>query len=573
MVSKILLKNVLGFIISKVYPIITGICHRYWSPRNGNYLGMLEVIAQYDDFLSNHLQEHANRGRGHINYLSHHVMEEIIQIMGDTILKEMITRLKQSKYYSVSVDSTPDAAHVDQLTLVLRYMEGKDPVERFFAFMDNPGHCAKDMFIAMTDFLRSNNIEIADCRGQSYDNASAMSGQYNGLQTLIKEENELAEWVPCSAHSLNLVLKDSADSCHAAVDFFYFVEKLFVFFSASTKRTELLNNSEAKLSLKRISTTRWSCRADATKALIKDYKPLQIALEKLSTDTQEKGETRAEAMGLLRRMNTLEIGIYACFWNNILQRANATSKKLQTVKLDLNSAVASLHSLREYIKDKRGEFQVFEREGEELTGATYQVERQSRRKDDISSPSKKFEVQSFLPVIDVFLSSLEKRTKAYEGIAQKFGFFRNITKMNKKDLKAAAQRLVAAYPSDLDHSFDSEIIQFSAFVQYYINEEPKKVSFEQFCYNLLHDKEVKESFPNVEVALRMYLSLMISNCSGERSFSKLKLIQNRLRTSMGQGRLVHLVMMSLEWDILRELDFKDVIHFFATAKSRKVSCF
>ena len=322
------------------------------TPRNGNYLGMLEVIAQYDDIL----QEHSNRGRGYINYLSHHVMEEIIQIMGDTILKEMITRLKQSKYYSVSVDSTPDAAHVDQLTLVLRYMEGKDPVERFFAFMDNPGHCAKDMFIAMTDFLRSNNIEIADCRGQSYDNASAMSGQYNGLQTLIKEENELAEWVPCSAHSLNLVLKDSADSCHAAVDFFYFVEKLFVFFSASTKRTELLNNSEAKLSLKRISTTMWSCRADATKALIKDYKPLQIALEKLSTDTQEKGETRAEAMGLLRRMNTLEIGIYACFWNNILQRANATSKKLQTVKLDLNSAVASIHSLREYIKDKRGEF-------------------------------------------------------------------------------------------------------------------------------------------------------------------------------------------------------------------------
>ena len=44
----------------------------------------------------------------------------IIQIMDDTILKEMITRLKQSKYYSVSVDSTPDAAHVDQLTLVLR---------------------------------------------------------------------------------------------------------------------------------------------------------------------------------------------------------------------------------------------------------------------------------------------------------------------------------------------------------------------------------------------------------------------------------------------------------------------
>ena len=112
---------------------------------------------------------------------------------------------------------------------------------------------------------------------------------------------------------------------------------------------------------------------------------------------------------------------------------------------------------------------MFEREGEELTGATYQVERQSRRKDDISSPSKKIEVQS----IGVFLSSFEKKTQAYEDIAQKFRFLMNITKRNKKDLEAAAQQLVAAYPSDLDHSFDSEIIQFSALVQYYINEEPK----------------------------------------------------------------------------------------------------
>ncbi len=64
----------------------------------------------------------------------------------------------------------------------------------------------------------------------------------------------------------------------------------------------------------------------------------------------------------------------------------------------------------------------------------------------------------------MFLSSLEKRTKAHEDLAQKFGFFRNITRMDKMDLRAAAQQLVAAYPSDLDRSFDSEIIQFSAFI-------------------------------------------------------------------------------------------------------------
>ena len=69
----------------------------------------------------------------------------------------------------------------------------------------------------------------------------------------------------------------------------------------------------------------------------------------------------------------------------------------------------------------------------------------------------------------------------------------------------------------------------------------------------------------------MYLVLMVTNCSAERAFSKLKLIENRLRTSMTQERLVSLAIMSTESDILREIDFTTIITDFAAAKSRKVS--
>ena len=62
---------------------------------------------------------------------------------------------------------------------------------------------------------------------------------------------------------------------------------------------------------------------------------------------------------------------------------------------------------------------------------------------------------------------------------------------------------------------------------------------------------------------------MITNCSGERSFSKLKFIKNRLRTSMTQERLCHLTLMSIESDILDELDLSDIIDDFACRKSRK----
>ena len=66
---------------------------------------------------------------------------------------------------------------------------------------------------------------------------------------------------------------------------------------------------------------------------------------------------------------------------------------------------------------------------------------------------------------------------------------------------------------------------------------PGNISTELFLYKLIVDKRVQDTFPNVAIALRMFLVLMVTNCSAERSFCKLKQIENRLRTSMTQGRL------------------------------------
>jgi len=64
--------------------------------------------------------------------------------------------------------------------------------------------------------------------------------------------------------------------------------------------------------------------------------------------------------------------------------------------------------------------------------------------------------------------------------------------------------------------------------------------------------------------------MMVTNCSGERSFSKLKRIKNELRGTMLQERLNSLSLMSIECDMLKNIDFKEVIDDFANLKSRKV---
>ena len=52
----------------------------------------------------------------------------------------------------------------------------------------------------------------------------------------IKEMSRYTEYIPCFAHSLNLVGKCAAECCPEALRFFSFVENIYTFFSASTHR-------------------------------------------------------------------------------------------------------------------------------------------------------------------------------------------------------------------------------------------------------------------------------------------------------------------------------------------------
>jgi hypothetical protein len=89
---------------------------------------------------------------------------------------------------------------------------------------------------------------------------------------------------------------------------------------------------------------------------------------------------------------------------------------------------------------------------------------------------------------------------------------------------------------------------------------------------LAHLVEMKsvDNFPNYCVALRILCTIPVTVASGERSFSKLKLIKTYLRSSMHQERLNNLAMLSIENDIGQSLNYDDVIDSFAAAKSRKV---
>ena len=64
-------------------------------------------------------------------------------------------------------------------------------------------------------------------------------------------------------------------------------------------------------------------------------------------------------------------------------------------------------------------------------------------------------------------------------------------------------------------------------------------------------------FPNICVGLRIFLTLPVTVASGERSFSKLAYVKNKLRNSSTQDRMVALSLLSIESELAREIDFND----------------
>ena len=68
-------------------------------------------------------------------------------------------------------------------------------------------------------------------------------------------------------------------------------------------------------------------------------------------------------------------------------------------------------------------------------------------------------------------------------------------------------------------------------------------SIELKIFLLLNENQCANTFPNVHIALRLYLYEMASNCMGKRSFSLLKRINNKLRNTMTQHRASALSLM------------------------------
>jgi len=82
-------------------------------------------------------------------------------------------------------------------------------------------------------------------------------------------------------------------------------------------------------------------------------------------------------------------------------------------------------------------------------------------------------------------------------------------------------------------------------------------------------KNSNGSFPNINVMLRILLTIPVTPASAERSFSKLKIIKNYICNKISQEKLSGLSMISIEKAMSDTINYGKIIDYFAAAKFRK----
>ena len=168
------------------------------------------------------------------------------------------------------------------------------------------------------------------------------------------------------------------------------------------------------------------------------------------------------------------------------------------------------------------------------------------------------------------LQSINDRFIQLEDHSKLFSFLYNISNVNNYEhLMKCCKDLQLALSSNDGLNSDINSVELceeiNTLQKHLKNENDPKAILQFICENKLI-----ELFPNVYVALRILLTLPVTAASAERSFSKLKIVKNYLRSQISQDRLVGLATISIENQIANDLDIDDLVKDFASAKARKI---
>ncbi|XP_058763823.1 uncharacterized protein LOC131637258 [Vicia villosa] len=218
------------------------------SLNKGNFREMVDWVKSNDE----KVRDAFDRGPKNCTITSGEIQKELATCCAHEVTKVIMKELGERKF-SMLIDESRDISIKEQMEVMLRLLNDKGKVvEQFIALYHVKYTTSEALKDAIYGILDRHTLSISRIRGQGYDGASNMRGEFNGLQRKILDEIPYAFYVHCYAHRLQLVVVSVASSCSSIHDFFEYISLIVTTTNASCKIRDALTEAEHQYILNRL---------------------------------------------------------------------------------------------------------------------------------------------------------------------------------------------------------------------------------------------------------------------------------------------------------------------------------
>ncbi|CAF4066398.1 unnamed protein product, partial [Rotaria sordida] len=476
---------------------------------DGNFHQLVYLLSKHNPVLEQWIKNNNNRPYK-ITYMSKDSQNEFIQLLADDVQQKNLSDIRKARYYSVIADASLDSNRQDMLSIFIRFPSS-------FIFL---GDAIANHILEVLNELELDTTKLI---AQSYDCANNMCGEFNGVQAKISEK--LKRNVRLS------VLDDTTSS------------NLF----ALTPKTTI--------------SIRWNAKYQSIRSIYESIDEILEALDMITDDhIAFDQESRQQANSIITNNKTFNFFTYLVFMKNLMCMTNSIATQLQAEKLDLITAAEfSTQTIKLLETERSNEINLnnlvlisekmtkkYGIDPESEFSRKHRKRKPPKRLDDNLQTTYQFTRIEYYRTIfrQVFdqliteykqvLTSIDSNVRSLTKISPKY-----ITSFTEKDAKNICEML-QIHDADLSYSevqlYKTEIFECNTI----------------FAANeFIHDRKLY--IPLLCQAYEYLLTMPVTVASVERSFSKMKIVKNRLRTQMNDERLNSLLLCTLETSILDEL--------------------
>ncbi|XP_042467270.1 zinc finger MYM-type protein 1-like [Zingiber officinale] len=507
------------------------------------------------------------------------------------------------KFFSLMVDEARDSSVKEHMGVVLRYVNKKGCViERFLAVVHVPDTSSHSLKMAIDALFVQHGLSLSRLRGQGYDGASNMRGEFNGLKSLILQENPFAMYVHCFSHQLQLVLVVVAHDNFTVSEFFGYITMIVNISGASCKRRDQLRKIQhdkiiaelesgeitsgkgknQETSLARPGDTRWGSHYLTLLRLCSMWSSVIEVLGNVYDDASYSAN-KGVAAGLIEKMESYQFVFVLHLMKYILGITNELSLSLQQGDQNIVQAMSLVRSVKCRLQDFREDgwqiileqvntfcelnmIPILDMEDNMLTRG------HGRRRGQLITNFHHYRVEIFCQVVDLIIQEMNNRfTEVSTELLGCISCLHPRNSFSQFDVHKLIH-LADFYPEDFcgtDYLFlEQQLMSYF----YNLRDDPYFSSIDDL--GILAQKLVETEkhlvFPLVYRMIELALVLPVATASVERVFSAMKTVKTDLRNRMGDEWMNDSLVVYIEKDIFSTIENEQILQHFQQMQSRRI---